>query len=51
MNPWLWLLIAVLVLAPNDRRRYQTGNAENNARFDLRAIALLLCVIAVVAQP
>ncbi len=43
MNFWVWVLIAVLLFAPK-------GSAEKTGRWDLRAWALLLCVIAVVTQ-
>ena len=43
MNAWLLILLAVLVFAPK--------TASNpSSRFDFRALALLLCVIALIAQ-
>jgi hypothetical protein len=40
---WLLILFAILIFAPK--------NSSNQAgRFDLRALALLLCVIALIAQ-
>ncbi len=43
MNAWLLILFAILIFAPK--------NASNqSSRFDFRALALLLCVIALVAQ-
>ncbi len=43
MNAWLLILFALLIFAPK--------NASNpSGRFDLRALALLLCVIALIAQ-
>ncbi len=43
MNLWILLLFAVLIFAPKS----SSGQA---GRFDLRALALLLCVIALIAQ-
>ena len=43
MNPWLWVLMGILIFAP------QAAN-EKGSRWDLRAVALLVCVIAVVTQ-
>ncbi len=43
MNPWLWLLIGILVFAPKSM-------SAKTGRWDLRALALLLCVIAVITQ-
>ena len=43
MNPWLLVLMGVLIFAPK-------GSGEKGGRWDLRALALLLCVIAVAAQ-
>jgi hypothetical protein len=43
MNVWLWVLMAILIFAPK-------GDNEKGGRWDLRALALLLCVIAVVTQ-
>ena len=43
MNAWLLILLAILIFAPK--------NASNpSSRFDFRALALLLCVIALMAQ-
>jgi hypothetical protein len=43
MNLWILLLFAVLILAPK-------SSSNESSRFDLRALALLLCVIALIAQ-
>ena len=43
MNPWLWVLMGILIFAPK-------GANEADNRWDLRALALLLCVIAVVTK-
>ena len=43
MNPWVWVLMGILIFAPK-------GANAKSGRWDLRARALLLCVIAVVAQ-
>ena len=43
MNPWLWVLMGLLIFAPK-------GATETGGRWDLRALALLVCVIAVVTQ-
>ena len=43
MNVWVWVLMALLIFAPK-------GAALKAGRWDLRALALLLCVIAVISQ-
>jgi hypothetical protein len=43
MNAWLLILFAILIFAPKS----SPGQAS---RFDFRALALLLCVIALIAQ-
>ncbi len=43
MNGWLLLLLAILIFAPQN-------TTAKSGRFDFRAVALLLCVIALVAQ-
>jgi hypothetical protein len=43
VNPWLWVLMAILIFAPK-------STSEKAGRWDLRALALLLCVIAVATQ-
>ena len=43
MNAWLLILLAILVFAPK-------SSSDQSSRFDFRALALLLCVIAIVAQ-
>jgi hypothetical protein len=43
MNIWVWILMVLLLFAPK-------GAAVRAGRWDLRALALLLCVIAVIAQ-
>jgi hypothetical protein len=40
----LWVLIALLVLAPK-------GSSLKAARLDLRALILLVCVIALLIRP
>jgi hypothetical protein len=43
MNVWIFILFVVLIFAPK--------NASNQAsRADFRAVALLLCVIALITQ-
>lgn len=43
MNAWLLILFAILIFAPK-------SSSDQAGRFDFRALALLLCVIAIVAQ-
>jgi len=43
MNLWILLLFAVLIFAPK-------SSSNESSRFDVRALALLLCVIALIAQ-
>jgi hypothetical protein len=43
MNAWLLILFAILIFAPK-------GSTNPSGRFDFRALALLLCVIALIAQ-
>ena len=43
MNGWLLILLAILLFAPKST----TGKS---GRFDLRAMALLLCIVALIAQ-
>jgi hypothetical protein len=43
MNAWLLILFAVLIFAPKTA-------SNQSSRFDFRALALLLCVIALIAQ-
>ncbi len=43
MNGWLLLLLAILIFAPK-------SSTAKAGRLDLRAVALLLCVIALIAQ-
>ncbi len=43
MNVWLLILFAILVFAPK-------GSSTQSGRFDVRALALLLCIIALIAQ-
>jgi hypothetical protein len=43
MNVWVLILFAVLIFAPKS-----ASNQSN--RFDFRALALLLCVIALIAK-
>lgn len=43
MNAWLLILFALLIFAPK-------GSSNLSGRFDFRALALLLCVIALIAQ-
>jgi hypothetical protein len=40
----LWALIAVLILAPK-------GSSLKAARLDLRALILLVCVVALLIRP
>ena len=43
MSLWIWLLVATLVFTPK-------GSSPKSGRYDLRAVALLFCVIALIAQ-
>jgi hypothetical protein len=43
MNAWLLILFAILIFAPK-------SSSERSDRFDFRAVALLLCVVAIIAQ-
>jgi len=43
MNAWLLILFVILIFAPKN-------SSDQSSRFDFRALALLLCVIAIVAQ-
>ena len=43
MNAWLLVLLAILIFAPK-------SSSNQSSRFDFRALALLLCVIAIIAQ-
>ena len=43
MNGWILILFAILIFAPK-------GSPSQSGRFDFRALALLLCVIALIAQ-
>jgi hypothetical protein len=43
MNGWLLILLAILIFAPK-------STTAKTGRFDMRAVALLLCVIALIAQ-
>ncbi|HZY42448.1 MAG TPA: hypothetical protein VFF59_10675 [Anaerolineae bacterium] len=43
MNPWLWVLMGILIFMPK-------GANEKGGRWDLRALALLVCVFAVATQ-
>ena len=43
MNAWLLVLLAILIFAPK-------SSSNPSSRFDFRALALLLCVIAIIAQ-
>lgn len=43
VNGWLLLLLAILIFTPQ-------SSTVKAGRFDYRAVALLLCVIALVAQ-
>ncbi len=43
MSVWFFLLFAILIFAPK-------GASQKSDRFDFRAVALLLCVIAMLAQ-
>ena len=43
MNVWILILFAVLIFAPKSA-------SNQSSRLDFRALALLLCVIALIAQ-
>jgi hypothetical protein len=43
MNAWLLILLVILIFAPK-------SSSNQSSRFDLRALALLLCVVAIIAQ-
>jgi len=43
MNAWLLILFAILIFAPK-------SSSSPSSRFDFRALALLLCVIALMTQ-
>jgi hypothetical protein len=43
MNAWLLILFAILIFAPK-------SSSNPTSRFDFRALALLLCVIAIIAH-
>lgn len=43
MNLWILILFAILIFAPKN-----SSTPAN--RFDYRALALLLCIIALIAQ-
>ncbi|CAG0929366.1 hypothetical protein TFLX_01282 [Thermoflexales bacterium] len=43
MNLWILLLFAILIFAPKN-------SSNQSDRVDFRALALLLCVIALIAQ-
>jgi len=43
MNAWLLILFAILIFAPK-------SSSNQSSRFDFRALALLLCVIALMTQ-
>jgi hypothetical protein len=43
MNAWLLILLAILLFAPKNA-------SEQSGRYDFRALALLLCVVAIIAQ-
>ena len=43
MNLWILVLFTILIFAPK-------SSSSQSSRFDLRALALLLCVIALIAQ-
>jgi len=43
MNAWVLILFAVLIFAPKSA-------SSQSSRLDFRALALLLCVIALIAQ-
>ncbi len=43
MNVWILILFAVLIFAPKSA-------SDQSSRMDFRALALLLCVVAIIAQ-
>ncbi len=43
MNLWILILFALLILAPR-------SSSNLSSRFDYRALALLLCIIALITQ-
>ena len=43
VNLWVLILFAVLIFAPK-------SSSSPSRRFDYRALALLLCIIALIAQ-
>ena len=43
MNAWLLILFAILIFAPKTA-------SDQSSRFDYRALALLLCVVALITQ-
>lgn len=43
MNVWILILFAVLIFAPKSA-------SNQSSRLDFRALSLLLCVIALIAQ-
>jgi len=43
MNLWILILFLILIFAPRN-------SAKASGRFDLRALALLLCVIALMTH-
>ena len=43
MNLWILLLFAILIFAPK-------SSSDQSSRWDFRALAILLCVVALVAQ-
>jgi hypothetical protein len=46
MNAWLLILLAILIFAPKN----SSDQSSHSSRFDFRALALLLCIIAIIAQ-
>jgi hypothetical protein len=43
MNVWIFILFVVLIFAPK-------STSNQTSRLDFRALSLLLCVIALIAQ-
>jgi hypothetical protein len=43
MNAWLLILFVILIFAPK-------SSSTQTSRLDFRAVALLLCVIALITQ-